>query len=134
MIPKLNGIDHVHLSVKNREVAAVWYEKVLGFKIIGDMKFWADSEYGPLNIEDASGKIHIALFNSKNFSPTAAIAFKATGKEFIEWKNHLEKEGILQRYSDFDIAWSLYFNDLDGNTHEITTFDHTYVAGILSDG
>ena len=26
------------------------------------------------------------------------------------------------------------FSDLDGNTHEITTFDHSYVSDILSGG
>jgi len=44
MIPKLDGIDHIHISVKNREQAAAWYERVLGFKIVENMKLFTLAE------------------------------------------------------------------------------------------
>jgi len=128
MKPELEGIDHVHVYVSNREEAAAWYEKVLGFRVNQTLAIWAKDENGPLTIEDASGQIHLALFNSDNFVPSTAIAFKTSGKEFLKWKSLLEKEKILLRCTDHNIAWSVYFNDLDKNMHEITTYQHSYVS------
>jgi len=132
MLPTLEGIDHVHVFVKNRERAATWYERILGFKTNKDLAFWAENKYGPLNIEDPTGKIQLALLGRDDFTPTTVIAFKTNGKEFLKWKLHLEKENILLRCEDYEISWSLYFKDLDGNTHEITTFQHDYVSSHLS--
>ena len=128
MLPELNGIDHVHVYVPNRERAAAWYKEVLGFTINNDLKVWAEDEHGPLTIEDPTGKIHLALFAVENHTPSTAIAFKANGKEFLEWKLYLEKENILLRCTDHKLSWSLYFNDLDKNMHEITTYQHDYVS------
>ena len=128
MLPELDGIDHVHVYVQNREKAAVWYEKTLGFKISESLAFWAKDSHGPLTIEDPAGKIHLALFGSDNFTPSTAIAFRANGENFLEWKTLLENKKILLRCADHTVAWSLYFNDLDGNMHEITTYDYDYVS------
>jgi len=128
MKPELEGIDHVHVYVSNREEAAAWYERVLGFRVNQTLAVWAKDEKGPLTIEDASGQIHLALFSSDNFVPSTAIAFKTNGKEFLKWKSYLEKENILLRCTDHEIAWSVYFNDLDNNMHEITTYQHDYVS------
>ncbi len=128
MLPELDGIDHIHVYVSNREKAAEWYKKVLGFQVNQTLAFWADNIHGPLTIEDPTGKIHLALFNCEDFTPSTAIAFKAGGKEFLEWKSILEKENILLRCTDHKVAWSVYFNDLDGNMHEITCYEHDYVT------
>ncbi len=133
MIPKLDGIDHVHVYVPNREKAAIWYKDVLGFSVSESLAIWAENEQGPLTIEDPSGKIHLALFNSDDFVPSTAIAFKTNGREFLTWKSYLEQKDILLRCTDHTLAWSLYFNDLDGNMHEITTYDYDHVAGNLED-
>ncbi len=126
MKPELEGIDHVHVYVSNREEAAAWYERILGFRVNQTLAVWAKDEKGPLTIEDASGQIHLALFNSNNFIPSTAIAFKTNGKEFLKWKSLLEKKNILLRCTDHEIALSVYFNDPDNNMHEITTYQHEY--------
>ena len=131
MLPELDGIDHVHVYVKDREQAAAWYEKVLGFKMSESLALWANDEQGPLTIEDPTGKIHLALFATDNLIPSTAIAFKSGGREFLQWKSYLEKENMLIRCADHDIAWSAYFNDLDGNMHEITTYEYDYVSSRL---
>lgn len=131
MIPPLNGFDHIHVYVSNREIAAAWYEKVLGFKISKTLEVWAKDQHGPLTIEDPTGKIHLALFSRDNLIPSTAVAFNANGKEFLEWKSYLEQQNILLRCSDHKIAWSLYFNDLDKNMHEITTYQYDYVSSYL---
>jgi catechol 2,3-dioxygenase len=128
MPPKLDGFDHIHVYVPNRERAATWYKEVLGFTINRNLEIWAEDEHGPLTIEDSTGKIHLALFKVENHTPSTAIAFKASGQEFIEWKSHLEKENMLLRCADHKLSWSLYFNDLDKNMHEITTYQHDYVS------
>jgi catechol 2,3-dioxygenase-like lactoylglutathione lyase family enzyme len=34
-LPDLQGVDHIELTVRNAEVSAAWYEKVLGFHVRG---------------------------------------------------------------------------------------------------
>ena len=131
MFPKLDGIDHIHVYVSDRKEAAIWYEKNLGFKVNTEFEFWAENEQGPLTIEDDAGKIHLALFKTENLIPSTAIAFKTDSSGFLAWKLHLEEANLLLRCSDHTKAWSLYFNDLDGNMHEITTYDYDAVSGQL---
>jgi catechol 2,3-dioxygenase len=132
MLPVLDGIDHIHVYVSNREKAAAWYERVLGFKANKTLAVWAEDDQGPLTIEDTKAQIHLALFNSDDFIPSKNIAFKANGKEFLAWKAHLEKENALLRCTDHKIAWSIYFTDLDNNMHVITTYQYNYVAAYLN--
>ena len=132
MLPSLSGFDHIHVYVSNRENAAFWYEKYLGFKVNRTLEVWADIPEGPLTIEDPSGKIHLALFNSENLVPASVLAMKSNGAEFLAWRTHLEKSNILDRFIDHKIAWSVYFKDLDGNLNEITTYDYDYVSAQLS--
>ena len=131
MFPKLDGIDHIHVYVANREKAAQWYKEMLGFRLTEAFAFWAEDPNGPLTIEDASGRIHLALFKRDDFEPSTAIAFGAGGKQFLQWKSLLDKAGILLRCSDHAKSWSLYFYDLDRNMHEITTYQYDYVAARL---
>jgi len=122
MPPKLTGIDHIHLYVPNKQQAADWYIKTLGFRIVESLLSW-NTEQGPLTIEDQSGQIHLALFQREDYLPSTAIAFKATGKEFLEWKNYLQENQLLQRCADHTHSWSLYFLDPFRHYHEITTYD-----------
>lgn len=131
MPPKLNGIDHIHLYVPDRRQAAQWYQEALGFHIVDSMAFWARDDRGPLTIADASGAIHLALFRKDDFTPSTAIAFRATGDQFLDWKAYLEEKNLLDRLSDHSIAWSMYFRDPYGNVHEITTMDYDLVAQTL---
>lgn len=133
MPPKLTGIDHVHVYVPDRDEAAKWYEDVLGFTAVELFKVWAD-ETGPLTLEDSTGKVHIALFQRADFAVSTNIAFGARGAEFLEWKSFLEARGLEVRCSDHALAWSIYFNDPYGNMHEITTYDHEFVAIALGTG
>lgn len=128
MYPKLTGIDHIHVYVSDREAAAQWYQRVLGFKVVAAFAFWAENPQGPLTIEDADGRIHLALFQRDDFKPSTAVAFGADGEAFLQWKSHLEQLGVVLRCADHQAAWSLYFNDLDGNMNEITTYDYERVA------
>ena len=127
MTPKLSGIDHVHVYVANWDEAEEWYQKVLGFKRVEALMAWAVKN-GPLTLENPEGNIHLALFERDSHPDTSAIAFGATGEEFLAWKAHLEEQGLKLRIADHKMAYSLYFNDPYGNMHEITTYDHDHVA------
>ena len=132
MIPKLERFDHIHLYVANREAAADWYEKHLGFKINAKLAFWAENPDGPLTVDDPTGLIHLALFQRDNLVPSTGIAFGARGEEFLKWKSYLEQKDLLLRCTDHKVAWSVYFNDLDGNMHEITTYEYDFVTDRLA--
>ena len=131
MTPKLNGIDHVHVYVANWDEAEKWYETVLGFKRVEALMAWAVKN-GPLTLENPEGNIHLALFETQSHPDTSAIAFGASGEEFLSWKTHLENHGLNLRITDHKMAYSLYFTDPWGNLHEITTYDRDYVAQQLA--
>lgn len=131
MFPDLDGFDHIHVYVANREKAATWFEQVLGFRVNIMLLPWADNVHGPLTIEDPTGKIHLALFTSDEFIPQTAIAFRADGKGFLGWKSYLEEQKLLLRCTNHKVAWSVYFSDPDQNMYEITTYEHDYVSDRL---
>lgn len=131
MIPKMNGVDHVHISVANWSEAEAWYEKVLGFKRIEKFMAWA-VDGGPLTIENPEGTVHLAMFEKEDLSDMTAIAFGASADEFIAWKAHLESHGLALRLTDHKLAYSMYFSDPWRNRYEITTYDRDYVAEKLA--
>jgi catechol 2,3-dioxygenase len=132
MAPNLNGIDHVHVYVTDRVEAERWYRTVLGFERVEKFMVWA-TDTGPLTMEDASGTVHLALFEVDAPAGDTTIAFGATGEEFMAWKVHLEGRSLELRLSDHELAYSMYFRDPDQNMHEITTYDRDYVAARLVD-
>lgn len=130
-MPTLTGIDHIHVYVDDRAAAQQWYRDVLGFTPVEAFLFWATPD-GPLTLENPEGTVHLALFESRKFPHTSAIAFGASGEQFLAWKAHLEGLGIELRLADHDAAWSLYFSDPFDNLHEITTYEHDFVRRHIS--
>jgi catechol-2,3-dioxygenase len=129
-MPKLKNVDHVHVNVGNWRQAEEWYHAVLGFRRVDALLSWAVKN-GPLTIENPEGTIHLALFESERPATTDAIAFGATGKEFLDWKTQLESHDLKLRLTDHKLAYSLYFKDPWQNSHEITTYERDYVAARL---
>ncbi|MDX1498690.1 MAG: VOC family protein [Woeseiaceae bacterium] len=131
MAPNLKNVDHLHVDVGSWREAETWYRSVLGFARVEALMGWAVKN-GPLTIENPEGTIHLALFESEHPETISAIAFGATGEEFLKWKKHLEGQGLKLRVTDHKLAYSLYFSDPWGNMHEITTYERDYVAGQLA--
>ena len=127
MTPILSCIDHIHVYVDDRGEAEEWYRYVLGLTRVDALMIWA-VDNGPLTVENTNGNIHLALFEQKGPANTSAIAFGASGEEFMAWKTHLESHGLVLRIADHKVAYSLYLSDPWGNNHEITTYEHDYVA------
>ncbi|PWK52804.1 VOC family protein [Pleionea mediterranea] len=132
MLPKLNGIDHIHLNVPNKSKAADWYKEILGLSVDQQYDNW-NTNKGPLMLKNDDDNIHLALFESDNFTPTDALALNASGKDFLLWKQHLQQHNLLNRYSDHQLSLSLYFNDPFGHQHEITTKETDYVRTKLNE-
>lgn len=130
MHPEMNGIDHVHVYVADWGRAEKWFSDVLGFKRVEALMSWAIPG-GPLTLESADGNVHLALFEREDHEGSSAIAFGASGDEFLAWKTHLERLGLELRITDHALAYSLYFTDPDNNLHEITSYDHELVRRAL---
>ena len=130
-LPKLDGIDHVHVYISSWDTAEKWYQDVLGFTRVKSLMSWA-VKGGPLTLGNPEKNVHLALFEKENPTGNTAIAFGASGEEFLAWKSHLESKGLELRVADHKLAYSLYFKDPDANMHEITTYDHEMVARKLS--
>ena len=131
MTPSLNGIDHIHIYVTDRDAAVKWYDDVLGMTPVKAFLSWA-KDGGPLTIEDPSRTIHLALFERERPAATSTVAFGASGEDFLNWKNYLESKGLALRINDHDMAYSMYFPDPDENLFEITSYDHDHIRATLT--
>ncbi len=125
--PSLSGgVDHIHLYAPSREEVAAWYHDVFGFTPVADFAFWAEDPGGPLTIEDAGGRIHLALFSRDEAKP-ASFAFGATAQEYLAWRGYFAEKGLTARESDHDKSFSMYVVDPFDNVIEITCYDHATV-------
>lgn len=120
--PVFEGIDHIHINVSDREKSERWYHKVMGFSRVRALEFWA-LDGGPLTLADASGRIHVALFESSQAQNTT-IALRVSSTGLTEWISHLAANGVAVNPVDHEVSWSVYFRDIDGNPFEITTYEY----------
>lgn len=118
-------LDHVAIRVKDMNISAEWYQKVLGLKKY-QLPEWVDFPVFLL-----SGKSGIALFpanlNDKQLEPKSKnvkidhFAFNVTKENFEKAKRKytdLKLEFTIKDHHYFD---SLYTKDPDGHTVELTT-------------
>lgn len=62
-MPRLDGIDHIHVYVTDRVAAEAWYRDVLGFTVLEKFRFWA-TDTGPLTLENEHGRVLAVLQRS----------------------------------------------------------------------
>ena len=122
---RLEGIDHVALSVRDLEQATRWYTEILGF----EPKFPGQWNGVPTFL--AKGTTALALFPAHHGISTAAahgprflhLAFRADRAGFVAAQKELKDRGIEFTFEDHEISHSIYFLDPDGHKLEITTYD-----------
>ena len=133
MAPTLERVDHIHVFVSDRAASEQWYAKVMGFRRVNDLEFWA-ADGGPLTIANPSGTIHLALFERPAERCRSTIALAADAAQFAAWRAHLS-ESLARSIEpvDHELSWSLYFTDPDGNPFEITSYDYAAIASKLTE-
>ncbi|WP_340077286.1 VOC family protein [Leptobacterium sp. I13] len=120
----INFLDHVAIRVKDLNVSADWYEKVLS------LKKYQLPEWGEVPIFMLSGKSGIALFpanlddteldpNSKNVK-IDHFAFNVTEKNFEKAKKRYAELQLDFNIQDHHYFHSIYTKDPDGHTVELT--------------
>jgi catechol-2,3-dioxygenase len=132
MIPVLDRIDHIHVYVADRTAAEHWYERVLALTRVAELEGWAE-DGGPLTLANASGSVHIALFEREVQPCRSTIAFAVTAQAFVAWQRHLFSAlGDDAAVEDHTLSMSLYFSDPDGNPYEITTYEYAAVKPLIA--
>ena len=118
-------LDHVAIRVKDLNVSAEWYQKVLG------LKKYQLPEWGEFPIFLLSGKSGIALFpaklddvqlelNSRNVK-IDHFAFNVTNENFEKAKKRYTELNLKFNIQDHYYFHSIYTKDPDGHTVELTT-------------
>lgn len=129
MAPELDRIDHIHVFVADRPAAEQWYDRVMGLKRLASLELWA-ADGGPLTLANASGTIHLALFERPSAKCRSTIALGTSAEGLLAWRRHLASElGKPVELIDHQVSWSLYFEDPDGNPFEVTSYDYDALTG-----
>lgn len=113
------------IHVADMERSAAWYKKVLGLKK-HQVEKWM-----PFPIFMLSGKVGIALFPADTSIPPVLksykgskidhFAFNVDQKEFKKAIAHYKQLGLQYDIQDHHYFHSLYTQDPDGHTIELTT-------------
>jgi len=119
---RVDAIDHVEVFVRDIENAARWYADVLGLE--------EEARWDPEPVFLAAGSSALALFRAKPDAPLQRprdgcgwhrVAWATSKGGFESAQRHLSEKRIPFRGPiDHEIAWSIYFEDPDGNPLEIT--------------
>lgn len=122
---EINFLDHVAIRVKDMNVSAEWYEKVLG------LKKYQLPEWGEFPIFMLSGKSGVALFPANPRDPVADLksrnvriehfAFNVNRESYEQARKHYAELELEYREQDHHYFDSIYTEDPDGHTVELTT-------------
>ena len=124
---RVEGIDHVALTVRDVPRSVAWYRDVLGL----ERRY--EDVWGDFPAVVGAGTTALALFPVRVPEPgpppgrevlsVRHIAFRVDRATFAQARAHLEARGIVPRFEDHAAAHSLYFADPDGHQLEITTYE-----------
>ena len=134
---RMGRLDHVHIRVPNREEAARWYTKHLGFQPVERFDFWASGfDGGPLQISADGGRTMIALFEANEqhsmMPQTQGIAFSVDAESFIAFARSLPCEIAsalgqplgVRDVVDLDMCWAFNLADPWGNQYELNCYEY----------
>lgn len=124
---RLEGIDHVALTVRDVTRSVAWYQAVLGLE-----RRYAEV-WGDFPAVLGVGRTSLALFPAAVPEPAPPpgrevlsirhIAFRVDRAVFDHARQELAAHGVIASFEDHTAAHSLYFTDPDGHQLEITTYD-----------
>lgn len=121
----IDRLDHVAIRVKDMAASAKWYGEVLG------LKRYQLPKWGEFPVFLLSGKAGIALFPANTahpeLDPTSRnakidhFAFHVSQENLEKAVEHYKKLGLEYEFKDHFYYHSLYTQDLDGHTVELTS-------------
>jgi catechol 2,3-dioxygenase-like lactoylglutathione lyase family enzyme len=129
---RVDGLDHVHVFVRDRAEAAKWYGSVLGLRRDARFGSWAREIGGPLTLTAGDGLTHVALFeDAKRAGKATTVALRVDGASFVSFHRRAAQLPLFDKrrrpspphLQDHALSLSLYFNDRDGNPIELTTYE-----------
>lgn len=140
---QVERLDHVHIEVTDRDVAANWYAQVLGLVPHEGLSHWAADPRGPLILATGDGEPVLSLFAGAGAAPGRdnTVAFRVSGTVFLTFLDELDARSLTNRFGnrvsrdqvlDHEVSWSIYFVDPDGNRLELTTYDYAQVTSALA--
>ena len=140
----MGRLDHVHIRVPDRALAAAWYAEHLGFEPVNEYDFWATGfEGGPLQISADGGHTMLALFQTSDGHPMVAqqtgVAFSVDIDAFVSFTRSLPGEIndpsgrplVANDMIDFDLCWAFDLIDPWGNLYELNCYDYDLVQANL---
>jgi catechol 2,3-dioxygenase-like lactoylglutathione lyase family enzyme len=130
----VNSVDHLVLNVTDVEVAAAWYQRVLGmqredFTPAGSSSARTSVKFGTqkMNLRPASASVD-EWFTGRNVAPGSADLCFLTASapsEVVAFLHSLEiavEKGPVERTGARGTLLSVYCRDPDGNLIEIASY------------
>ncbi|MBM1106471.1 VOC family protein [Aurantibacter crassamenti] len=121
----IERLDHVAIRVKDMAASIAWYKKVLG------LKSYKLPKWGEYPVFLLSGNAGIALFpadaedNQKHVKPVNLridhFAFHVNNENLKKAIQHYESLNLEYHFKDHYYYHSIYTDDLDGHTVELTS-------------
>ena len=122
---EIECLDHVALRVRDMEKSIKWYQEILGLQMY-QLEAWGD-----IPVFLLAGTTGIALFpadESIKIPPATSkhvkidhFAFRLSRDDFDKARKHYEQMGLSYQFQDHTYFHSLYTQDPDGHTVELTT-------------
>ncbi len=126
MVPfQLAHLDHVAITAADPAASVAWYQRVLGLKKM-QLEAW-----GEFPIFMLAGQVGVAIFKADTSAQEAAprpngvridhFAFHVSQENFAKARQHYTQLGLTFTWQDHQYFHSIYTQDPDGHTVELTT-------------
>ena len=124
---KVQQLDHVAISVRDIDGSADWYAKTLGLE--------RRSPWDGEPVMMCAGDTCLALFSAdgpgiamseperRRHLTARHIAFKVDQANFDAARKEFRDKAIDSRFADHGVCHSVYVDDPDGHTIELTTYE-----------